>query len=775
MQFSIGWRRFPFFVVFAFLGLVTVFCIIAGSGERVAAARECNVVLSIDRSASIGSNLIAMRTNIKNLFERLGTDPKYAGMGIKMGFWTFSHDPDPNVNYNKYYIDYKPVDGTSTDKINFEAAVEGIDLDGQTNYEQALSYSNGSPNPNDPTGTITNLRTNADVVAIISDGIPNFPGDEDPNDASNIPVQSEISAHDAVNKFKADSIDPSNPPIVMGFVLLGVSQTSMNYTINGDKNNNDNVGPFGFSNIESSLVTKIKDACNARTPANSYSLVPSATVNGSTAVRSGGTATINYNVNVESNDDGTDKTTGWSIMRVIVKPGGNENNICSAPSGYCDNMNCVTIGTALAGYMLDADIDGDGNKDGCKLAPDGTNECVSATPTTCAQYNTGIKQVASRSESIPDGLALGTKVCYMLVLNSPAPGRSNRYHLPACVMIGKSPTVQVWGGDVRVGRPFIDDNSGDITPANSGVYTSIFGMPDSKTYGSWAEYGVFAPSTIKSMASMSGLAEGYMGAASGTTGDAACDTPALNRLTFANVVLGPSDTCGKYGSMGAIPNVVATYTAWNAVSPSLLNTAPIDANKSTGRYEMNAASTGTVHLSATTIDSGKQVVLDFRGRDVVVDGDIKYADQKGPGPSDTYKDLSDVPQLIIIANNITISASVKNIDAWLIANGHATTTDGTVKTCVPNATAPFVTASMCNDQLRVNGPIMARYLELWRTYGAEDGDSDCDKDASTPNCSDAKNSAEVIDLPGTTLMWSALNSGKKRALTTYSVELPPYF
>lgn len=760
------WMRTSFFVLFGFLVLSLAFFAFVSSGKRVAAASGCNVVLSIDRSISIGPSLSGMQTNIKGIFQQLGTD--FAGKGIRLGFWTFSQDADPNsTDYNKYAIGFTPVDGGSpTQRTAFNHMVDDITLDGQTNYEQALSYNNGIANSN---SVVAGLRTGADVVAIITDGIPNFPGDEDPDDSSPLPSPAEMSARAAVNSFKQDNLNTIDPDM-LGFVLNNVSNLSMNYMLNGDKHVNtdangvQNVGPFDYSNgTITRLAQKIGEACDKRTPTG-YSLVPQATAT-TTAVRSGSSTSVNYGVTMENNLTGGPVTSGWSVMRIVVKPGGNENAICSNANKYCDNMSCATVALALGSSM-----------DSCVLAPDGTNTCA----TGCKQYSQSDGQyepLLMRSEKIPDGLELGTKVCFVLALTgSPATGKSNpRYGVPACVMIGKSPTVQVWGGDVRVGRPFIDDNSGDITPANSGVYTSIFGMPDSKTYGSWAEYGVFAPSTIKSMASMSGLAEGYMGAASGTTGDAACDTPALNRLTFANVVLGPSDTCGKYGSMGAIPNVVATYTAWNAVSPSLLNTAPIDANKSTGRYEMNPASTGTVHLSATTIDPGKQIVFDFRGRDVVIDGDIRYADQKGPGPSDTYKDLSDVPQLIIIANNITISASVKNIDAWLIANGHATTKDGTVKTCVPNATAPFVTASMCNDQLRVNGPIMARYLELWRTYGAEDGDSDCDKDASTPDCSDAKNPAEVIDLPGTTLMWSALNSGKKRALTTYSVELPPYF
>lgn len=759
MQFSISWRRFPFFVFFAFLGLVTVFCIIAGSGERVAAARECNVVLSLDRSASIGSNLVGMQTNIKKLFERLGMDPEYAGMGIRMGFWTFSHDPDPTANYNKYYIDYKPVDGTPIDKTNFEAAVDGIDLDGQTNYQQALSYTNdnnGLPVAN-PNTTIASLRTNADVVAIISDGIPNFPGDEDPNDASSVPVQSEISAHNAVNKFKADSSDPSNPPIVMGFVLLGVSQSSMNYTINGDKNNNDNVGPFGFSNIESSLVTKISQACAARNPSG-YSITPTARLDSSPAVRSGGSVDVHYDATLTDNETGGSLTSSWSTVRVVLKPGVNERKIQFGQTGsscgsvanpYCDNMSCSQIQSAA--YF-------GSNAESCNVL-----ESCDASTSSCGTYtNVNDQYVKSGSDIVPDGLQLGAKVCYMFVLNSPANGKSNRYSAAVCVMIGKSPTVQVWGGDVRVGRVFGGYDEDQPIAASAGVYTSIFGMSDNKHYGSWVEYGIFAPQDISSIASMSGLVEG-IDDGSLHSGDAACQTDLLSRLTFANTIT----PCGHFAaSMGTIPNAAVTYQAQNLVS-SLAS--PINANLAKGRY--TTSSSGVVHLSATTISSGNQVVLDLSGHNVTIDGDIKYADLKGPGPTDLYKDLNDVPQLVIIADNITISESARQVDAWLIANGRVHATDGTVKTCEPNGPPTRVTAAMCKDQLRINGPIMARHLELWRTYGA------CEKDTANPDCpvDGAKEPAEVIDLPGTTLMWSALNSGKKRALTTYSVELPPYF
>jgi len=508
-------------------------------------------------------------------------------------------------------------------------------------------------------------------------------------------------------------------------------------------------------------------ACN--TPSN-YSLLPNATPVGS-AVRSGGSTSVTYAVDVRDNSTGGTVTTGWSVMRVIVKPGnGSElpirfgqpgNTTCgSASDPYCDNMNCARVQAFLGSSYED-----------CGLSPGGVNSCT----TSCETYALADKTLLTRQENIPDQLEIGTKVCFILTLSSPANGASNRYSPAACITVGKSPSVQVWGGDVRVGRLFFGDGSGHINPSLSSIYTTNFSMPDRKRYGSWVEYGAFAPGGIFATASLAGFAQGYGGTS--IAADIACDDRRLNGLTFANSILPPqphATECGHFGAMGSIPRTASILASRELAGSGvpLTNTNPLRLDMSvSGRYEVEGS--GDIVIDGSTIVAGRKIILDVEDRNVTINGDIEYENGSG---SNTYDSISEIPQLVIIAKNITINRNVERVDAWLIANGQTTPSDGTIKTCdIASPASPVLNARICDKQLKINGPIMARYLQLWRTYGAEDSRNACDRDAFSPNCDDARRSAEIINLPGSSLLWAAQSPADMKARTTYTVELPPYF
>lgn len=750
--------------------LTACFCALLFTSHKSAAqtpsSQVCRVVLSLDRSVSIDTALTTMKTNVEGLLERLTYDE--IGINVDLAFWTFSHEP--SGEYNIYATNGYARIGDPTQEGMFKNALAEVDLSGLTNYEQALSYNNGSPNTN---SNISNIRSDADVIVIVTDGLPNFPGNEDPEDASSTPVNSEIGARNAVLKLKQES---TNPQLAILGAAVGVSQRSLNYTVNGDKNNGTNVGPLGFSDIENYLTQEIERACKAQT-GTSYSLLPTVTPNGTTAVRSGSSVSMSYAVNVADNTTGGPVDSGWSVKQVIVKPGaGNENPILFGQPGsgcgsltaqYCDAMNCPRVESAA--FL--------GSNGKCVDAPPASGGDSSCT-VNCRQYNTtgSSEFLMTRQETIPDGLELGTKVCYILTLTNPATGRSNRFSPAACVTVGKSPSVQVWGGDVRVGRLFSDDESGQIAPELSGVYTTNFTMPDNKRYGSWSEYGVFARSSIVGAASLAGLAGGYGGPS--VSGDTACRDPALHTLTFANTITTGvhASECGQFGDMGSIPRTAAALSTRKLAGAGtpLPNTNPLSVNlPDSGRYTVSGAPADIV-IGATTIEPGRQIILDARDRNVIIDGNISYANNYPNG--DLFKDVDQMPQLVIIAKNITINRGVENVDAWLIANGNAAPGDGMVKTCNVDSVNPRpFSASTCDKPLRINGPIMARYLQLWRTTGAEDADSDCDKEDPAPNCSDAQRPAEIINLPGSSLLWAAMAPDEAKAQTSYTYELPPYF
>jgi hypothetical protein len=116
--------------------------------------------------------------------------------------------------------------------------------------------------------------------------------------------------------------------------------------------------------------------------------------------------------------------------------------------------------------------------------------------------------------------------------------------------------------------------------------------------------------------------------------------------------------------------------------------------------------------------------------------------------------VRDIPQVVIIANNINIHGNVKQIDAWLVASG-------TINTC--NDFAGNLTSNKCNEPLAVNGPVVTDKLILNRTAGADAGAQSGDP-------------AERFNLRPDAFLWAQLQaSGNDKAQTVYSTELPPRF
>jgi Mg-chelatase subunit ChlD len=139
----------------------------------------------------------------------------------------------------------------------------------------------------------------------------------------------------------------------------------------------------------------------------------------------------------------------------------------------------------------------------------------------------------------------------------------------------------------------------------------------------------------------------------------------------------------------------------------------------------------------------------------------------------TYKNASDLNQMVIIAKNIKISPEVTNVDAWLIASD-------SIYTCYSNDNDKMnlylgkggdgndgLTIDFCNKQLIINGPVMADHLYMLRTYGAGVGNTG-DISSNTP--------AEIFNLRADAYLWAAARSlVNGRVQTTYTTELPPRF
>lgn len=281
--------------------------------------------------------------------------------------------------------------------------------------------------------------------------------------------------------------------------------------------------------------------------------------------------------------------------------------------------------------------------------------------------------------------------------------------------------------------------------------------PDSKTFGSWVEYGIFATGTIGyGVSSSPSLASGSaygIDASAGLANATICNTSMLS-FTNADTTSGCSETAdiGNYANTRSIPDVASSFPTEGA---STLPTNNLSDPVVDGVY----TSTTDVTLPGGEISVGRWVVINAPDVTVTITGDIVYS-------SATIPTIADIPQLIIIAKNIIIADTVQNIDAWLIAKGGIETLDGTINTCgvvggAVYATTEPLTSNICNLQLKVNGPVMANKLFMRRTYGSGPATASGDP-------------AEVFNLRPDAYLWAAnLTKGDGRIKTVYSAELPP--
>lgn len=246
-----------------------------------------------------------------------------------------------------------------------------------------------------------------------------------------------------------------------------------------------------------------------------------------------------------------------------------------------------------------------------------------------------------------------------------------------------------------------DARVGSAFAVGSNQASTIDGMVSNSTlglYGSSSEYSLLAPARVSGFGSGGGLGSG---------------------LTFANVDSLGGGVLGNYttaSGMGVIPGVeryLSTLLSLGAGGPS----------RNFNTYENGVFIVNGTATITNNIQSPASV----------------------PGTS----------QMVIIADHININDNVTRVDAWLIARG----ANSTINTCTGSQN---LTATICNQHLQINGPVMANRLLLRRTGG----------NASDPGGA----RAETLNLPGDAYIWMHKISEDNSPLrTTYSRELPPRY
>ncbi len=403
-------------------------------------------------------------------------------------------------------------------------------------------------------------------------------------------------------------------------------------------------------------------------------------------------------------NSGGDVTADWRVVKLVLDPGVSPNKGAD-DSTASDQDPCAFYRGVNSGSPCDSAYSDNGR--------------IFTGPST---------EVVSSDETVP--MDYGKTVCYGLAVNPYKAGGSWRYSRLKCFTIAKKPKVQVWGGNLSVGKSF--DGTLNGSAAVEGLISSVRG----NSFGSWIEYSILAPNKVSRVGSGVGLGGGVVYGA---------DAKQWNQLTYANTDFEAGKSYGYYDTQdSSLPDPSGLAEKYNLATGTVVSgeydvqTLRAGANRI---VKLDGSGNLTIRGAGNTLAKGEWLVVDAPDSDVVISDDISYANED-------MASADDLPQLVIRAKNITINGGVTNIDAWLVAGD-------TIKTCDKTE---GLTVSDCSNQLRVNGPVISKSLVLARTGG----------DSTSP--------AEIFNLRPDAYLWMYnLASGHADYKVDYVRELPPRY
>lgn len=511
-----------------------------------------------------------------------------------------------------------------------------------------------------------------------------------------------------------------------------------------------NIGPIDFipGNWAGLGVIVPGDAMACAEIAYNYNLLPSITTD---AVVSGA-STLSIQPKVEQDptwkagqDPATitrSQGTRWQISQFYSNTP--TPNIGPAQSGTTDPCTYIRNTYTASGIQ----------QTGCSSPANGTGTVFSKDPSVDASLRSSIPAPTWSGVS----RAQYPFVCYVLSVNSYRPvynltqrptspflrngaWNNSRVFCPTNPAASKKPQVEVNGDDVRVGRTI---NTSLSQHTVSGV-ASLF--------GSWAQYASYSVGSVTGFSTQSGLKNGVPDSSTQSM---------YSKLTFANV----ATTYGNFVSSGGSVNSPGATGVKNLFAPRALAEAVTPPMNAAGDVELAAVSGSNVPYYAAraigitsnaVIPAGKTVIIVATGK-VTIKTNIAYV-------GTDLTSVASIPQVVIVAPDISIAEGVTNVDAWLIADSE----NGTIDTCDPRLVPPpggdtRLTDGICNQPLTVNGPVVTETLRLNRTYGAGAGQE--------------SQTAERFNNRGESYLW-ALNylrgSNQQGLVTTSQRELPPRY
>ena len=266
---------------------------------------------------------------------------------------------------------------------------------------------------------------------------------------------------------------------------------------------------------------------------------------------------------------------------------------------------------------------------------------------------------------------------------------------PSCARVVKKPTFQVLGGSVY--------SAGVIKSLTTQKMVVVDNSSTIKAFGSWAEQSVVANGPVVRFAS---------GAAINNGGKPDfCDWQVP--LTFANSGC-DNDSAGGAAIAANTSGRDAATTYWWLDDPIKNINGWEDGVSNGGSKLKYKYSDGDITFGGMSNISGDATyVIRSENGNIYINGNISYAD----GP---YNTASQIPKMLIYANNIYIKCNVQRIDAILIAKNMINTCakdDGSLYN--NNNSADVNNSNRATTQLKVNGVLMAGQILFDRTYGSD--------------------------------------------------------
>ena len=398
----------------------------------------------------------------------------------------------------------------------------------------------------------------------------------------------------------------------------------------------------------------------------------------------------------------------------------------------------------------------------CKLV-----DTVTGRINSVGKYTGEFLNTDTYDRTIPDDLpggGLGKKYCTRSVIwpaashdsdsntvennmsGSAMNGGNNLHHVSAasCVTLAKKPNFQVLGGGFYTNGAIKTAISEKAVGGGLGAYPSA----ETRSYGSWDEFGVLAAGKVLGFGSGAamGYEEGYnfnlprggiMNAYYtfiGPTGpnSVVSGISNISHMTIANDKNGPGNSgISRIGSAvlarlkarfrdTIIRNSSNTITSLTSNETSAKNylglsqlyhqgDISLSAMNSTANFYQFDRGGNLIARSNTTGEKLMNTLAMYVDGTLTIDRNINIAHE-------TYNAVDDFPQVLIFAKKINITSNVTNIDAWLILDEDYG--DNQIDTCSDNH---YPNALSCNETLTITGPVFARKLILNRTAGSHTG------------------------------------------------------